>query len=62
MKYSLLLILILTFGCSNQKDIKEFEAVLGKENSETLTYLVNDFESDVLKRQYPNISTKEAYY
>ncbi|MBA6153189.1 hypothetical protein [Gelidibacter maritimus] len=61
MKHSLLLILILTFGCSNQKDIKEFEAILGKENSETLTYIVNDFESDVLKRKYPNISTKKAY-
>ncbi|SFO01994.1 hypothetical protein SAMN04487989_1124 [Bizionia echini] len=34
---------------------------MGKENSETLTYLVNDFESDFLKRQYPNLDTKKAY-
>ena len=55
------IILLLTFSCSNEKDIAEFEKVLGKENSETLTYLVNDFESDFLKRQYPNLDTKNAY-
>jgi hypothetical protein len=44
-----------------QKKIAEFEKVLGKENSETLTYLVNDFESDFLKSQYPNLDTKKAY-
>jgi len=57
----LTIILLLTFSCSNEKDIAEFEKVLGKENSETLTYLVNDFESDFLKRQYPNLDTKSAY-
>ena len=57
----LIIILLLTFSCSNEKDIVEFEKVLGKENSETLTYLVNDFESDFLKRQYPNLDTKKAY-
>jgi|SRR5690606_4357170 len=57
----LTIILLLTFSCSNEKDIAEFEKVLGKENSETLTYLVNDFESDFLKRQYPNLDTKNAY-
>ena len=51
----------MTFSCSNEKDIAEFEKILGKENSETLTYLVNDFESDFLKRQYPNLDTKSAY-
>ncbi|RXJ51215.1 hypothetical protein [Gelidibacter gilvus] len=61
MRYNLILISLLTFSCSNQKEITEFEKVLGKENSEILTYLVNDFESDFLKRQYPNISTKKAY-
>ena len=62
MRYiNLIIILLLTFSCSNQKEITEFEKVLGKENSETLTYLVNDFESDFLKRQYPNIGTKKAY-
>ena len=55
------MISLLTFSCSNEKDIAEFEKVLGKENSETLTYLVNDFESDFLKRQYPNLDTKRAY-
>ena len=58
---NLIIILLLTFSCSNEKEIAEFEKVLGKENSETLTYLVNDFESDFLKRQYPNLDTKKAY-
>ncbi len=57
----LTIILLLTFSCSNEKDITEFEKILGKENSETLTYLVNDFESNFLKRQYPNLDTKKAY-
>ncbi|WP_452227746.1 MULTISPECIES: hypothetical protein [unclassified Lacinutrix] len=57
----LTIILLLTFSCSNEKKIAQFEKVLGKENSETLTYLVNDFESDFLKRQYPNLDTKNAY-
>ncbi|MCL8008958.1 hypothetical protein M8845_16120 [Gelidibacter japonicus] len=56
-----IIILFLTFSCSNQKEITEFEKVLGKENSETLTYLVNDFESDFLKSQYPDLGTKKAY-
>ncbi|SFZ95188.1 hypothetical protein SAMN05428642_1115 [Flaviramulus basaltis] len=58
---NLIIILLLTFSCSNEKETAEFEKVLGKENSETLTYLVNDFESDFLKRQYPNLETKKAY-
>ncbi|TXG34853.1 hypothetical protein [Seonamhaeicola maritimus] len=58
---NLIIILLLTFSCSNEKEIAEFERILGKENSETLTYLVNDFESDFLKRQYPNLDTKSAY-
>jgi hypothetical protein len=58
---NLIIILLLTFSCSNEKEIAEFERILGEENSETLTYLVNDFESDFLKRQYPNLDTKIAY-
>ena len=58
---NLIILLLLTFSCSNEKDIVEFEKVLGKKNSETLTYLVKDFESDFLKRQYPSLDTKKAY-
>ncbi|TXE13802.1 hypothetical protein ES692_17820 [Psychroserpens burtonensis] len=54
-------ILLLTFSCSNKKDIAEFEKVLGKENSETLTFLVNDFETDFLKKWYPTLNTEKAY-
>lgn len=63
MKYiKLLLILILIISCSNEKRISEFENVLGEENSRTLTYLVTDFENDFLKRNYPNLNTKQAYH
>ncbi len=58
---NLLLIGFLTMSCSNQKSIAEFENVLGKENSETLTYLVQDFENDFLKSQFPNLETDKAY-
>ena len=58
---NIIIILLLTFSCSTKKDISEFEKILGKKNSKTLTYLVNDFESDFLKRQYPNLNTKNAY-
>lgn len=58
---NLIIILLLTFSCSNEKEIAEFENILGKENSEILTYLVDDFESDFLKRQYPNLDIQKAY-
>ena len=57
----LIFILYFTFSCSSKKNVAEFENILGKENSKTLTYLVNDFESDYLMRQYPNSNTKKAY-
>lgn len=57
----LIIILLLTYSCSNKKEIEQFENILGKANSETLTYLVNDFESDFLKKQYPNLNTQNAY-
>ncbi|WP_025743533.1 hypothetical protein [Aquimarina pacifica] len=55
------LILILLVSCSDEKQISEFENVLGKENSQTLTYLVSDFENDFLKKNYPNLNTEQAY-
>ncbi|AXT50320.1 hypothetical protein D1818_05555 [Aquimarina sp. BL5] len=63
MKYiKLFFILILIVSCSNEKQISEFENVLGKENSKTLTYLVSDFENDFLKRNYPDLNTEQAYH
>jgi len=56
-----LLLLLLISSCSNEKDIGKFESILGEENSETLSYLLDDFESDFLKRQYPNLDTEKAY-
>ncbi|WP_298239465.1 hypothetical protein [uncultured Algibacter sp.] len=58
---NLIIILLLTVGCSNKKNIANFEKILGKENSETLTFLVNDFETDFLKKQYPELSTEMSY-
>ncbi|MEL0653326.1 hypothetical protein V6246_18035 [Algibacter sp. TI.3.09] len=58
---NLFIILLLTFGCSSDKDTAEFEKVLGKENSQTLTLLVNDFENDFLKKQYPDSELNESY-
>ncbi|WP_034062587.1 hypothetical protein [Lacinutrix jangbogonensis] len=53
--------LFLISSCSVNKNIKQFESTLGKENSETLTYLVKDFEDDFLQREYPDLKTKKAY-
>lgn len=55
------IILILFFSCSNKEQISEFENILGDENSKILTYLVNDFENDFLKKQYSNLDTPKAY-
>ncbi|RCW89823.1 hypothetical protein [Winogradskyella arenosi] len=57
----IILLLILTFGCSSNNNASEFEKVLGKENNATLTLLVNDFENDFLKKQYPNSELNESY-
>lgn len=56
-----IIILLLIFSCSNEKEIAEFEKVLGKENGKTLTLLVDDFENDFLKKQYPNSELKDSY-
>ena len=58
---NLIIILLLTFSCSNEKEIAEFEKILGTENSETLTFLVNEFENDFLKKQFPDSELNESY-
>jgi len=60
------LFILFTFftSCSNQPTdnrILEFEKILGRENIETLNYLVSDFENDYLKNQYPTLKTEDAY-
>jgi len=59
---SILIILVLSISCSNQKKIAEFENILGYEESITLTYLVEDFETKYLKKTYPNLKLNEAYH
>ena len=39
----------------------EFEKILGKENSETLTLMVSDFEIGFLKTKFPNLTSDKAY-
>ena len=56
------LILLLISSCSNQKKITEFENILGYEESKTLTYLVEDFENNYLKKIYPNLKINKAYH
>ena len=51
-------------SCSDKKsenETSEFDRVLGEENVKTLDLLVSDFESDFLKRQYPDLNTEDAY-
>jgi len=55
------LFLFLIFSCSNKSQIVEFENILGKKNSETLTLMVSDFENGYLKNKYPNLSSEKAY-
>ena len=62
-KYYLILILILTFSCSQKqsdKRITEFEKVLGERQTKALDLLVSDFEKNLAKI-YPNLSIEEGY-
>jgi len=53
--------LIVFSSCYEKQIRRDFETVLGKENNETINYLVSNFETEFLKSQYPNLSTTEAY-
>ncbi|CAL2089802.1 conserved exported hypothetical protein [Tenacibaculum sp. 190524A05c] len=51
----------LFLSCSKNKATSEFEQVLGKTNSITLSVLVENFENDFLLKQYPDLSVTESY-
>ena len=38
-----------------------FEKTLGKENVETLNFLIENFETKTLKKEYPNLTTENSY-
>ncbi len=48
-------------SCSSEKNISEFEKIMGKENSLTLTSLLSDFENEFLKKQYPESNLNQCY-
>ena len=50
---------IFSFSLFSQQN--EFEKTLGKENTETLNSLIENFETETLKREYPELKTKIAY-
>ncbi len=57
------LLSIALWNCSPQKEknLAEFESILGSDNTKVINELLNDFENDYLKREYPNLSTEKAY-
>jgi len=58
---NLIIILFLVFSCSNEKELSKFEKTLGLENSNTLDFLVREFENNFLKKQYSKSNLNESY-
>ena len=59
----IIIILLLTFGCSDKQTdprIAEFEKILGDEQTKSLNLLVSDFEKN-LGKIYSDLPTKKAY-
>ena len=50
---------ILSFSINSQQIV--FEKTLGKENVETLNLLIEDFETNTLKKKYPSLKIENAY-
>ena len=60
-KFYLILVLILTFSCSQTDNrITEFEKVLGERQTQALNLLVSDFEKNLTKI-YPDLPTEKGY-
>ena len=62
-KFYLILVLILTFSCSQKQSdnrITEFEKVLGERQTKALDLLVSDFEKNLAKL-YPDLPTEKGY-
>ena len=55
----IILTFIISFSIYSQQIV--FEKTLGKENVEILNYLIKDFETTTLKKEYPNLKTENAY-
>ncbi len=62
-KFHLILVLILTFSCSQKQTdyrITEFEKILGERQTKALNLIVSDFEKN-LHKIYPDLSIKKGY-
>ena len=62
--FKLVILLFFVMGCSDKKTKNksfEFDTILGKNNVETLNFLVTDFENNFLIKQYPNYDIEVAY-
>ncbi len=62
-KFHLIIFLILIFSCSQKQtnnQIKQFEKVLGKRQTNALNLLVSDFEKNLTKI-YPNLTIEKGY-
>ena len=59
-----LFIILILGSCSthnSQREIKEFEQMLGKENVEELNRYISEFEDSLLRRKYPDYKLSDAY-
>ena len=54
-----ILFTFITLSIYSQQTV--FEKTLGKENVETLNFLIENFETKTLKKEYPNLTTENSY-
>lgn len=59
-----ILIFTLSFfllSCSSTRKLEQFNNILGQENSQAYKLIIQDFETNKLKKLYPNLNTDKAY-
>ncbi|MBX2828236.1 MAG: hypothetical protein KTR22_08740 [Flavobacteriaceae bacterium] len=59
--WAIFIMLVCSLGCTEDQTISEFESILGKDKSATLTQLVLDFENEFLATYYADLIEEEAY-
>ena len=61
MKNIVLVVCLLVFSLKGYSQQAEFENELGEENVKILNSLLEDFETNTLKKEYPNVTLENAY-